>query len=640
MSVIKHRIQLSVEIKPADTQIYFCSIYGKQEVPGIEAQVRSQFPDFVQEDHTRFVEFVEKYYEWMQNRGNALHYSHKIKDYQDIDTTVVEFTEQFFKEFLPNIPRDIIVNKTQLLKHIKQFYRAKGTEKSFKLFFRMLYNINVDFYYPRVDILKVSDGKWIQNKTIRVFVTKGSGENFQARRIRGLSTNSSAFVERVLLIKEGSFSGYELVLNRSSVTGPFLPNEIVQAEDSVYDTDDARRESREVAGKISPVPSTITINRGGKGFQAGQKFTINREGIGAEVVVDKVDSSGAIVKMSIKRYGLGYNLEFPLSDITLLSNVENANISVTLGASIDYPGYYLNEDGHISTTKYLHDGEYYQQFSYVLYVSETVSKFKDALKRLIHPAGFKMFGGFRSQELIDARSKAGRKTRDIIRTMHSQIVRAKPKIHFNLTARHEITRLPKTAPLGPTRRSIYRDRFQYKPYAIRPELDIQPTSFWANVDKEIPVGINRTEYYFGSRDDLSNQKAITPISIFGNRGLTPRNIEQELFQRTNILPDAVVKCESTNITIEILSFDNVVNVGDTISIVFNIVNNTSQTCKIVEFANDTKIQILDAQPGINTMAWVYSYDAKTTDNKTVLSICIVDNNGSTYKSDDLVVTVN
>lgn len=641
MTTQKHVIQLTNEIGQKDSEIYRISAYTVQEIPAVASQVKTQFPQFVQEDHTRFVEFVEKYYEWMENRGNTLHYSHKIRDYQDIDTTVIDFTEQFFKEFLPYIPRDIIVNKAQLLKHIKQFYRAKGTEKSFKLFFRILYNTNVDFYYPRVDILKVSDGKWIQNKTIRVFVTKGVGSNFQSRRIRGLKTNSSAFVERVLLIKEGSFSAYELVLNRSSITGPFLPNEVVITQDDVYDSNDQQRLSKEVIGTISSVPTKISIRQSGKKFEIGQKFSVNKEGIGCEVVVAGIGDDGDITKMSIRKYGLGYNLKFPLTNIKLDSNtsIDSAYIDLELGAVIDYPGYYLNEDGHISTTKFIHDGEYYQQFSYVLYVDESPARFRQALKQLIHPAGFKMFGGFRSQELIKARTKIEKKAGDFIRTMHSQIVGAKAKIHSMLVSTQEISRGLHTATLGPSRRSIYRDRYRYKPYSIRSELDAAPTSFWGNVDNEIPIGINRTDQYFGSRNDLPNQKAITPISVFGDRGLTPRNIEQELFQKTNILPDSVVKFESTKIKVEVVSFTETVSVGENVAVTFNAVNDTFDSCKVTVFAKEQIQQTFDINSGSTSITWVSPWPAELSDNKTVVNICIVDKYGSTYISDDLVMNV-
>ena len=50
------------------------------------------------------------------------------------------------KEFLNSFPRDIDVNTSTLLKHIKDFYRSKGNENSFRYIFRLLFDIeDVEF---------------------------------------------------------------------------------------------------------------------------------------------------------------------------------------------------------------------------------------------------------------------------------------------------------------------------------------------------------------------------------------------------------------------------------------------------------------------------------------------------------------
>ena len=56
----------------------------------------------------------------------------------------------------------------KLLKLINEFYRAKGTPNSLKFLFRALYNEEIDIYYPKEDILKASDGKWILPLALRL----------------------------------------------------------------------------------------------------------------------------------------------------------------------------------------------------------------------------------------------------------------------------------------------------------------------------------------------------------------------------------------------------------------------------------------------------------------------------------------
>lgn len=501
------------------------SVFNAEEFPGIDSYVQSHFPEFVVEDHPRFLTFIKAYYQWMESKRNVLSDARRIPLHQDIDTSIDVFVESFFREFLVHIPRSVLADKALLLKNIKQFYRARGTEKSYKLFFRMLYDTNVEFYYPRVDVLKPSDGKWVQDKTLRVFMISGDGSDFKALKIRGLTKNSSAFVERVFSIREGSIKGFELVLNRSSITGPFLPEEVVQAEVEKNGV------KRVIKARISPVPAKINVSIPGKGYSVGQLFNIDQSngGLGAQIRVEELDENDGIKKVSIKKYGLGYKLSNSLTNISLESDTaeEFAIIDIEFGSVINYPGYYMNEDGHLSSTKYIHDGDYYQQFSYVVYVNETVSRYRDALKKLIHPVGYKLFGGFRSEEFVKAKittSEYPKRSRELVRKIHSQIVNAKAKMHTSIGLRHNISKHSEGYGLGPSNSSIYRDRFRYKPVS----------RYDANT--ELPG----TPNYFGPSDDLANQKAITPISVFQDKGLSPKIIEQSLFQKTNLLPDSVV----------------------------------------------------------------------------------------------------
>lgn len=61
---------------------------------------------------------------------------------------------------------------------------------------------------------------------------------------------------------------------------------------------------------------------------------------------------------------------------------------------INLGGRYIGTRGFLSWDNKLEDNDYYQQFSYVIQVSEQVSKYNDVLKRLLHPAGTKFFGTY------------------------------------------------------------------------------------------------------------------------------------------------------------------------------------------------------------------------------------------------------
>jgi len=522
------------------------SIAQINDRPGNNILIASHFPGFVSEEHPRFLAFVESYYKWLETKGNVLYESKRLKNYRDIDTSVDEFVEYLFKEYLPQIPRDALADKKILLKHIKQFYRAKGTEKSYKFFFRILFNSNVEFYYPRVDILRASSGKWVQNKTIRILNVKGNIADLVGQRIRGLNKNCTATVERVFGISSGGTSGYELTLNQSSITGTFGPGEQVESDNTTVLEDGSVVPA--VWAIISPIPVSVKIIDNGSSYRVGDVFPIVSlvgKGSGGKVKVEKVDSNGGIQKLSVMAYGLGYSkdevpvIDFSQPEQTIENNLDSfidttptdrtvAIGIVQMGSTTQYPGYYLDEEGHLSTSKYLQDGHFYQQFSYVTYVSEALTQYKELLRQILHPVGLKHFGGVRIQNRLNTNIKNPKQkpfpTKRQV-TLHTP--NSKFNIHVETTLRHTILKNPKSFGLGANQYSLYRNRYNYKPFE----------KYDANDEMR---GVNGD--YYGDYYDLSAQKAASPIAHFGH--MKPSDLEKNApWVSINMMPDSFIRKE-------------------------------------------------------------------------------------------------
>ena len=107
--------------------------------------------------------------------------------------------------------------KEFFIKHLKEFYRSKGSEKSFQTLFRALYaQESLDFYYPKTDLLKVSDGIWAQD-TILQLDYDVDYLNFNGLTITGLTSGATAFVSNVTTRKLGTIPLIELVLKNESL---------------------------------------------------------------------------------------------------------------------------------------------------------------------------------------------------------------------------------------------------------------------------------------------------------------------------------------------------------------------------------------------------------------------------------------
>jgi hypothetical protein len=130
--------------------------------------VRQQLPEFIRSDFDTFATFIEAYYAWMDQTGNTIDLSKNIPNYMDLDRTLDSFIEFFTKQFLPLFPPDRLSNPTFFVQHAKEFYRTKGTEKAVKLLFRLLYNQNIDVFYPKTSVLRASTSGWTGTPSLRL----------------------------------------------------------------------------------------------------------------------------------------------------------------------------------------------------------------------------------------------------------------------------------------------------------------------------------------------------------------------------------------------------------------------------------------------------------------------------------------
>jgi len=92
--------------------------------------VREQLPEFIRADYDTFVAFVEAYYEYLEQTNKSTDFGRNLLNYFDVDNTLTDFEEYFRRKFLNSIPAETLSNKAFLVKHIKDFWRAKGTEKA------------------------------------------------------------------------------------------------------------------------------------------------------------------------------------------------------------------------------------------------------------------------------------------------------------------------------------------------------------------------------------------------------------------------------------------------------------------------------------------------------------------------------
>jgi hypothetical protein len=147
----------------------------------ISGLVESQLPDFINADYPKFKRFIELYYTWLENNsangisntaGNTVYHAMGIENYRDIDQTPAEFVKYFKEELLPYFPENTALSTEKILKSAREFYSKKGSDESIRWLFKALFDEDIEITYPKEEILKTSDGKWIKPRAFRITVNE------------------------------------------------------------------------------------------------------------------------------------------------------------------------------------------------------------------------------------------------------------------------------------------------------------------------------------------------------------------------------------------------------------------------------------------------------------------------------------
>lgn len=224
--------------------------------------VSSQLPDFIKSDYPKFVTFLEKYYEWMETSGKNNNEIDALNFANDIDDANTYYTEQLKKDLAPYFPENIVSNKKLFLKLVTQFYKAKGTQDSVKFLFRALFNENIEIYYPKDDILKSSDGKWILPLTLRIDTTDNNVFNLEKCLVTGSTSKATAIIEKVIQSVDRQLGIQYTELYISNIKRLFATGETLSA--SYIDADTELTVT--VTGRLIGSLSEIKINSNARGL--------------------------------------------------------------------------------------------------------------------------------------------------------------------------------------------------------------------------------------------------------------------------------------------------------------------------------------------------------------------------------------
>ena len=224
-----------------------------------------------------------------------LNAARNLKSFQDVDKAPAGFVELFRKEFLDGMPKDILADKNKVLKNIKDYYRAKGNEASFKYIFRLLYGKeDVSFYYPSTDMLRLSDGRWTLDKTLKIDNNLANNFSaFEGRIIRGQSSNVTAIVERTQTYQIGATTISELYLSEIDANNA-ADGYTTFGSNEKLTTTTADSDGNYASANTTGILQSITVTAGGSNYKVGEDILVSGGG-GDEAAVKVASVSDATI---------------------------------------------------------------------------------------------------------------------------------------------------------------------------------------------------------------------------------------------------------------------------------------------------------------------------------------------------------
>lgn len=417
--------------------------------------INRMLPSFVMEEYPKFADFITLFLEYIEREKGEYDIVANLLNYNDIDNTLSDFEILFKEEFIKSFPASITGDVDLLVKNIRDFYKSKGTEDSFRFLFSNMFDSDVQFFYPKFHILKASDGIWYRPEFLlfsdlddNIPPLHNSQEfnvsNLVGKYIIGIRSGAESYVENITnKLYSGSLEKFVEIAERE---GSFIESEmIVVGSNHVYNGNFSALESGWYQSHSDDyfyvedgqyhINQPITGNDERYIYQEMSftdfglyhlRYSIeSSDGLAITVKIGYAENSGDILTVTLPG-----SATFPYRDfipipsfninekifITIVSNLASGKNMVIDGIGVikeseDYPFFkivtngivyddykWADTRGWLSSDMYLQDNYYYQDYSYVLKTGLSRDKYSSIIEENVHPSGYIMFGDVRNSD--------------------------------------------------------------------------------------------------------------------------------------------------------------------------------------------------------------------------------------------------
>jgi hypothetical protein len=247
-------------------------------------------------------------------RANPVQNLQQLLEYANTDNTIYDFLDQLRESFMNAIPKNLTsgLDQRNLIKNIRELYRAKGTSEGHKIFLRMLLGQSSDIMYPNQFMMRASDGNWGYQNILRCSPgANAEPDELVGQVVTGQTSGATAVVASAISTAEGTDLISKFEINPASLVGTFVDGETIQGVSTVQDI----TMSFTVRGMVT----SYNVTDGGKLYSAGDDLDLDGQStIGNGEATAEVGSikQGSVSRVIIDDVGSNYRVGDPLTFTT------------------------------------------------------------------------------------------------------------------------------------------------------------------------------------------------------------------------------------------------------------------------------------------------------------------------------------
>jgi len=138
-----------------------------------KVNIYDTIPRHILADSENFIQLLQDYYEFLNERGMPINVITNMVKNSDIERADEEFIDNLMAETMVDLPFDPQANRKIFYKRVVDFYRTKGTIESFRVFFRVFFNDNIELFYPKDYTFTLGQNRWDAQLRIPEFSEEG-----------------------------------------------------------------------------------------------------------------------------------------------------------------------------------------------------------------------------------------------------------------------------------------------------------------------------------------------------------------------------------------------------------------------------------------------------------------------------------